>query len=352
MKGLVLSGGFGTRLRPLTYSQQKQLIPVANKPILFYGIEDLIEAGIHDIGIIVGPNKQQVIETVKAVQWDAQITFIEQETPLGIAHTIKIARSFLDDDSFIMYLGDNILKEGVSEHVHAFEHSNYEGSVLLTKVENPSDFGIAVLDKKNDIVKVIEKPQNPPSPYAVIGVYLFRSKIFDAVNEIKLSQRNQLEITDAIQWLIDHGYKVKSAFVKNWWKDTGKPEDILHANRLILDDITGYDKGKLVDSEIRGRVQISKETMIEKNSIVKGPAIIGEHCHISGSYIGPYTSIGNHCEIIGTEIEDSVLLDGVSIIDGGRIIDSLIGRGVRIEKNGSLPKGRRFVIGDNSEVRI
>jgi len=348
----VLSGGFGTRLRPLTYSQQKQLIPVANKPILFYGIEDLIEAGVHDIGIIVGPNKQQVIEVVKGVQWDAQITFLEQEAPLGIAHTIKISKKFISGDSFIMYLGDNILKEGVTEHVHAFEHSKYEGSILLAKVENPSDFGIAVLNQKNDIVKVIEKPQNPPSPYAVIGVYLFRSKIFDAVDAIRPSHRNQLEITDAIQWLIDHGYTVKSAFVKNWWKDTGKPEDILHANRLILDDITGYNQGTVVDSEIRGRIHIDKGTVIEKHSIVKGPAIIGEHCRISDSYIGPYTSIGNHCEIVGTEIEDSVLLDGVKIMNGGRIIDSLIGRGVRIVKNGSLPNGRRFVIGDNSEVRI
>jgi len=352
MKGLILSGGFGTRLRPLTYSQQKQLIPVANKPILFYAIEDLIEAGIKEIGIITGPNKEQVVETVSSVDWDAHIEFIEQDAPLGIAHTIKVAKSFLGNDSFIMYLGDNILKEGVVEHVKDFENSDCEGSILLMEVDNPEAFGIAVLNEKNEITQLIEKPKNPTSNLAVIGVYLFRPKIFEAVEEIKPSKRNLLEITDAVQWLIDHGYKVKSSFVTKWWKDTGKPEDILHANRLIIDDIDSNNLGEVVDSEIKGRVQINKNTIIEKNSTVKGPVIIGENCRISDSYIGPYTSIGNNCEITGTEIEDSVVLDGVKIISGGRIIDSLIGRGVKIYKNNRKPEGRSFIIGDNSEVSL
>jgi glucose-1-phosphate thymidylyltransferase len=352
MKGLILSGGFGTRLRPLTYSQQKQLIPVANKPILFYAIEDLIEAGIHDIGIIIGPNKEQVKTTVQSVSWDANIEFIEQEAPQGIAHTIKVARDFLDKEPFIMYLGDNILKEGVVTHVKDFEQSTCEGSVLLMEVDNPEAFGIAVLNENKEIVQLVEKPDKPESNLAVIGVYLFRSKILEAVDNITPSKRNLLEITDAVQWLIDHGYKVKSSFVTNWWKDTGKPEDILHANRLIIDDIEMKNEGKLVDSELKGRVRISKHTVIENNSTVKGPVVIGEHCTIRDSYIGPYTSIGNNCEIYGTEIEDSVILDGVKITNGGRILDSLIGRGVRIYKNNRKPEGRSFVIGDNSEVSL
>jgi len=352
MKGLVLSGGFGTRLRPLTYSQQKQLIPVANKPILFYGIEDLIEAGVKEIGIIVGPNKDQVVNTIKSVEWDAKITFINQDAPLGIAHTIKISKDFLGNESFIMYLGDNILKEGVVEHVKDFFDSEYDSSILLTEVENPSAFGIAELNENKDITRLVEKPENPATNFAVIGVYIFNSNVHKAVDVIQPSHRNQLEITEAIQWLIDNGYKVKSSFVKNWWKDTGKAEDILHANQLILDDISHNNLGEIRDSEIKGRVQISKKTIVENKSTVKGPAIIDENCKISDSYIGPFTSIGKNCEIVGTEIEDSIVLDGTKIHNGGRIINSLIGRDVKIAKNDYLPEGRSFVIGDNSEIFI
>jgi len=352
LKGLILSGGFGTRLRPLTYSRQKQLIPVANKPIIFYAIEDLIEAGIKDIGIIVGPNKKQVIDTVKKVKWDADINFIEQEYPLGIAHTIKISRDFLGNDSFIMYLGDNILKEGVVKHVKDFENSDCDSSIMLNKVDNPEEFGIAVLNEHDEVKKLVEKPKNPVSNQAVIGVYMFNSKIHEAVDHLKPSIRGQLEITDAVQWLIDNGHKVKSAFVNNWWKDTGKPEDILHANRLILDDIKSKNKGKITGSKIRGRVEIGKNTKIEKNTLVKGPAMIGKNCNISGSYIGPYTSIGDNCEILGSEIEDSVILDGSIIKNSGRIVDSLIGRDVKIVKKNGLPEGKRLVIGDNSEICI
>lgn len=350
MKGLILSGGFGTRLRPLTYSQQKQLIPVANKPILFYVLEDIIQAGIKDIGIVVGPYKEQVIETVNSIPWDAHIEFINQDQPLGIAHAIKISRDFLKDDPFILYLGDNILKEGVVTHVHDFEQFSCEGSILLHEVENPEAFGIAMLNEKKEVVKLIEKPQNPPSNLAVIGVYLFRSKIFDAVDALQFSERGQLEITDAIQWLIDHGYTVKSSFVNHWWKDTGKPEDILHVNRLLLDDVTSQNFGQVRESEIRGRVRVGKETLVEGHSMIKGPVIIGDHCTIRNSYIGPYTSIGNNCDIQGSEIEDSVVMDGVLIRDIGRIIDSLIGKDVKIYKKNGLPEGKQFIIGDNSEV--
>ena len=352
MKGLILSGGFGTRLRPLTYSQQKQLIPIANKPILFYGIEDLIEAGIKDICIVVGPNKDQVIKNVTSVSWDADINFIEQEHPLGIAHTIKISRDFLGDDPFIMYLGDNILKDGVVKHVKDFQKNNCEGSILLTKVSNPEDFGVAELNNNGEVVKLIEKPVDPISNLVVIGVYLFKSEVLEAVDNLVPSKRGLLEITDAIQWLIDKGYKVKSSLVNNWWKDTGKPEDILHANRLILDDIKSKNSGKIDKSEIRGRAYIGKKTIIENNSIIKGPVKIGENCRINDSYIAPFTSIGDNCSIFGTEIEDSVIMDSVTIKNGGRIVDSLIGRDVKIIKKKELPNGRRFVIGDHSEISI
>jgi len=352
MKGLILSGGYGTRLRPLTYSQQKQLIPVGNKPVLFYAIEDLIEAGIDDIGIIVGPNKEQVMETVKSKSWDANIEFIHQSEPKGLAHTIIVAEKFLDGQPFIMYLGDNLLKEGVVEHVRKFLNGKEEASILLTEVSNPQEFGIAKLNGKNEVVQLIEKPKNPPSNLAVIGIYLFRPAIFEAVKEIKPSWRNQLEIVDAIQWLVDNGYRVKSAFVQGWWKDTGKPEDIIHANRLVLDEIKETKNfGALKNAKINGRVIIEENAAIE-NSTIKGPAVIGKNCKVMNSYIGPYTSIGNNCEIANAEIEDSVVMEETKINGIKRIVESLIGRGVEIIKNDGLPEGHKLVIGDNSEVKI
>jgi len=246
----------------------------------------------------------------------------------------------------------NCTYEGVADHVRKFMDSDCEGSVLLNHVKNPKEFGIAVLNEDGEITKLIEKPKNPPTDLAVIGVYMFRSKIFDAVEELKPSKRGLLEITDAVQWLIDNNYNVKSSIVSNWWKDTGKPEDILDANRLILDDIKYDNKGRIVNSEFRGRGKIGKNTVVESNSLIKGPIMIGENCKIDNSYIGPYTSIGNNCEIIGSEIEDSVIMDEVKILNGGRITDSLIGRGVKIVKRKRLPNGKRLVIGDYSEVSI
>lgn len=350
MKGLILSGGFGTRLRPLTYSQQKQLIPVANKPILFYAIEDLIEAGIKDIGIIVGPNRDQVVETVGGVDWDANIEFIEQEAPLGIAHTIKISKGFLGNDSFIMYLGDNILRKGVVDFVNDFNKSEYEASILLCEVNNPEEFGIAKLNDDGDIVKVVEKPKNPPSNLAVIGVYLFKPAVLKAVDEIKFSWRNQLEIADAIQWLIDNGYRVKASQVTGWWKDTGKPEDILEANHLVLDAIEKDVKGEIVNSRIEGRVQVQNSSKIS-DTVVKGPCIIGQNVVIENSYIGPYSSIGDNCKILSSEIEGSVIMNGTEIrgVDR-RITDSLIGRNVKILRKDGFPKGNKLFLGDSSQV--
>ncbi|WP_457753024.1 glucose-1-phosphate thymidylyltransferase [Thermococcus sp.] len=352
MKALILSGGHGTRLRPLTYSQQKQLIPVANKPVLFYAIEDVIEAGIHDIGIIVGPNKEQVIEAVKSVDWDANIEFIYQGEPLGLAHAIKVARNYLADDDFVMYLGDNILKEGIVRHLEHFKKGNFDASILLCEVPNPQQFGVAELSEDGKTIKrLIEKPKVPPSNLALVGIYFFKPIIHEAVKHLKPSWRGELEITDAIQWLIDHGYKVGWTKVTGWWKDTGKPEDILDANRLILDDIE-RDIRVETKAKIIGRVVIEEGTEIDENTVIKGPAIIGKNCKIKNAYIGPYTSIGNNCVIENTEIEDSVILEGSEIRCGGRIVESLIGRNVRILEQNNHPIGRRLIIGDNSQLML
>ena len=353
MKGLILSGGHGTRLRPITYSQQKQLIPVANKPILFYAVEDVIEAGIKDIGIIVGPNKEQVIETVNNAGFDAEISFIVQDAPRGLAHTVLIAEDFIGDESFAMYLGDNILKEGIIKHADNFREKKFDASIMLTEVDNPEEFGVAELREDGSVKQLIEKPKKPPSNLALVGIYFFNHPIYEAVKRIKPSWRNELEITDAIQWLIDNGYDVAASVVNGWWKDTGKPEDILDANRLILDDLTTKIKEKEeVEGEIRGRVSIDTGTKVDENSVIKGPAVIGMGCVIKDSYVGPYTSIGNNCEIKNSEVEDSVVMDGVKLINAGNIVDSMIGRGAVIEKNKNLPKGNKFIIGDNSWVRI
>ncbi|RLI77058.1 glucose-1-phosphate thymidylyltransferase [Archaeoglobales archaeon] len=352
MKALILSGGHGTRLRPLTYSQQKQLIPVANKPILFYAIEDVIEAGVKEIGIIVGPNKEQVIETVGSKDWNAKIEFIYQGEPKGLAHAILVAEEFLGNDKFVMYLGDNILKNGIVEHMEKFKAlspNSPNSLILLTEVENPQQFGVAELDKNGRVKRLVEKPRIPPSNYALVGIYFFEPVIIEACKNIKPSWRNELEITDAIQWLIENGYRVEASIVKGWWKDTGKPEDILEANRLVLDEVNHNVKGEIANSEVRGRVVINEDTII-RNSIVKGPCIIGEETTIENSYIGPYTSVGRGCRILSSEIEDSIVMDYAEIVNAGRIVDSLIGRNVKIMKSDSLPKSRRFVIGDTSQV--
>jgi len=349
MKALILSGGHGTRLRPLTYSQQKQLIPVANKPVLFYAIEDVIEAGIRDIGIIVGPNKEQVMETVKSVDWDANIEFIYQGEPKGLAHAIIVAEEFLDDEDFVMYLGDNILKEGIVRHARRFKELDPDALILLTQVEDPQRFGVAELDENGKVIRLVEKPKVPPSNYALVGIYFFKPIIIEACKSIKPSWRNELEITDAIQWLIDNGYRVEASIVTGWWKDTGKPEDILEANRLVLDDIETRVEGSVIDSKITGRVVVEEGAVVE-NSVVKGPCVIGKNATIRKSYIGPYTSIGNGCEIEETEIEDSVIMEGSVIRNAGRIVESLVGRNVRITREKVKPSGHRFVVGDNSNI--
>jgi len=350
MKALILSGGHGTRLRPLTYSQQKQLIPVANKPVLFYAIEDVIEAGIHEIGIIVGPNAEQVKETVMSRDWDAEIEFIYQGDPKGLAHAILVARDFLGDDDFVMYLGDNILREGIVRHREHFEKGNYDASILLTEVPDPRQFGVAELSEDGKTIKrLVEKPKNPPSNLALVGIYFFKPVIHEAVRNIKPSWRNELEITDAIQWLIDHGYRVGWTKVTGWWKDTGKPEDLLDANRLILDDLKP-DVRVQTKARIHGRVVIGEGSEIDENTVIKGPVIIGRNVRIRNSYIGPYTSIGDNVIIENTEIEDSIVLPDSEIRNAGRIVESVIGRGVKILKGNAHPLGKKLVVGDNSRI--
>ncbi len=351
MKALILSGGHGTRLRPITHSQQKQLIPVANKPILFYTIEDVIEAGAKDIGIIVGPNKEQVMETVESGDWDADIRFIYQSDPLGLAHTVLIAEEFLGDEDFVMYLGDNIIRGGIAQHAEKFRSLNPDSLVLLTEVDDPQRFGVAEFDDSGRVKRLVEKPKVPPSNFALAGIYFFKPRIIEACKSIKSSWRNELEITDAIQWLIDNGGKVEAAKIEGWWKDTGKAEDILEANRLILDEVAPKNEGVLVNSKIFGRAVIGNGSILE-NSIIKGPCIIGRGCKITDSYIGPYTSINDECVISGTEMEDSIVMAGCTIINAARIIESLIGKNVRIKENGDKPAGNKFIVGDNSQIKL
>jgi len=355
MKGLILSGGKGTRLRPLTFTQAKQLVPVANKPVLFYGIEALIGAGIREIGIVVGDTKNEIQEAVgEGKRWgkDVRITYIEQPEPLGLAHAVLVAEDFLGDEPFVMYLGDNILKSGIVSLVEEFRSGEPNALILLTPVPDPKMFGVAELEDGR-VVRLVEKPKDPKSNLALVGVYMFDSHVFEAVKAIKPSWRNELEITDAIQYLVDHGYRVQPHLVSGWWKDTGKIEDILEANRLILESLSGLIEG-LVDeaSRVSGEVVIEKGAAV-RSSIIRGPAIIGTGSEIVDSYIGPFTSIQKNCRIIKTEIEHSIVLEGSEIVDvGSRIDESLIGREVRIYKCPPKPLAFRFMVGDKSEIGL
>ncbi|MEW6455278.1 MAG: glucose-1-phosphate thymidylyltransferase [Acidobacteriota bacterium] len=353
MKGLILSGGKGTRLRPLTYSQAKQLVPVANKPVLFYGLEALSEVGIKEIGIIVGETKKDIVEALgDGSRWNVKVTYIDQPEPLGLAHAVLISESFLKNEPFIMYLGDNILKSGIKSFYEEFLKEKPNSLILLCPVPNPEQFGVAELDGEK-VIRLIEKPKTPPSNLALVGVYIFDENIFKAVKSLKPSWRNELEITDAIQYLIDNGYNVKSHLVSGWWKDTGKLEDILEANRLILETIESKIEIQIENqSKIEGRVQIEKDVEL-KESVIRGPAIIGERCKIINSYIGPFTSIEKNSYIKDTEIENSIVLEG-SIIDGikSKIEESLIGRFSKIKKDLKKPEAYRFMIGENSEIGI
>src|SRR5215218_5070767 len=351
MKGLVLSGGKGTRLRPITHTSAKQLVPVANKPVLFYGLEAMADAGIGEVGIIVAPETGDEIRAVvgDGSRFGLAITYIEQDEPRGLAHAVLTAEPFLGDSPFVMYLGDNLLRDGIHALVDTFREEQPDALILLTPVSDPEHYGVAQLENGR-VARLVEKPEQPQTDLALVGVYMFTPVIFDAARSIEPSWRDELEITDAIQTLVDRGLRVDPHIVHGWWKDTGQVQDMLEANRLILDDLAERVEGELIESRVEGRVAVEEGARLER-STVRGPAIIGGGSRITDAYIGPYTAIGDDVQIRNAELEHSIVLSGSSVCDlDSRIEASLIGRNVSIGRGPALPRAYRFVVGDNSEI--
>ena len=358
MKGLILAGGAGTRLRPITHTSAKQLVPVANKPILFYGIEAMVAAGIVEIGVIVGDTRVEVMSALgDGSQWGAKITFIPQDAPLGLAHCMLIAEDFLGDDDVVMYLGDNLLEQDLGAFVSAFEDARCQfdppaAQILLKQVRDPQRFGIAELDDEGNVVQLIEKPDDPPSDLALVGVYLFDSSIHEAVRAIEPSPRGELEITDAIQWLIDRGDRVRTEILTGWWIDTGKLTPLLEANRLLLEKLDARIDGSVDEaSSIEGRVVIEEGAVVE-NSTVRGPVAIGPGARIVDSFVGPFSAIGAGCEVVNSEVEHSVVMDRSSIRDIARLEDSLIGREAVVSRTQTRPRALRLMVGDHCQIDV
>ncbi|MFI5027856.1 MAG: glucose-1-phosphate thymidylyltransferase [Solirubrobacterales bacterium] len=354
LKGLILSGGAGTRLRPITHTSAKQLVPVANKPVLFYGIEALVDAGVTEIGIIIAPETGEEIREAAGdgSAFGASITYILQDEPAGLAHAVLTAEEFIGDSPFIMYLGDNLLADGLRGLVSTFRAEEPDALILLTPVDDPQSYGVAELDGER-IVRLIEKPKDPPSNLALVGVYLFGSAIFDAARALKPSWRGELEITEAIQGLIDDGHRVQSEVVRGWWKDTGQLADMLEANRLVLEDVQRQLNGEIDDnSRVEGRVVVEEDAHVVR-SVIRGPAVIGAGASIEDAYIGPYTSIGEGVRVRSAEIEHSIILAGSIVEDlGTRMEASLLGRNVKLTRCEGMPKTLRLLVGDNSEIEI
>ena len=353
LKGLILSGGRGTRLRPITHTSAKQLVPVANKPVLFYGIEAMAAAGIEEVGIIVAPETGDEIRAAAddGSQFGVRITYIEQDAPLGLAHAVLTAEPFLGESPFVMYLGDNLLQGGITELVAAFRSHEPDALILLTAVPDPENYGVAEL-QDGAVVRLVEKPGEPRTDLALVGVYMFTPAVHDAARAISPSDRGELEITDAIQHLVDGGRRVEPHIVKGWWKDTGRLEDILEANRLVLDTIQSRVDGELVDAQIGGRVVIEPGARLERSS-VRGPAVVGAGARLVDAYIGPYTAVGPGCVIENAEVENSILLEGASVRGlAGRMESSLLGRNVTVGRDHRQPRAYRFMVGDNSEIGI
>jgi len=353
VKGLILSGGRGTRLRPITFTSAKQLVPVANKPILFYGIEALAASGIREIGFVVGDTHQEIRDAVgDGSRFGVRATYLQQEAPLGLAHAVLISEEFMDGEPFVMYLGDNVIREPLGPLVERFTREMPSAQIFLAHVPNPQQFGVAELGADDRVVRLIEKPAKPPSDLALVGVYMFDRTVFDAVKAIKPSARGELEITDAIQWLIDRGKTVRPFVISGWWKDTGKLEDMLEANRIILDTMERRIEGEVYASEIVGKVTVEPGAKVV-HSTIRGPAIIGRGATIEQAYIGPFTSIGDGVVVRGSEIEHSIVLEGSSVVDvGARIESSLIGRNVSIYRSDAKPKSYKLMIGDRSDVGL
>jgi glucose-1-phosphate thymidylyltransferase len=353
MKGLILSGGKGTRLRPITHTSAKQLVPVANKPVLFYGIEAMAEAGITEVGIIIAPETGGEIRAAvgDGSRFGVEITYVEQDEPRGLAHAALTAEKFLDGQPFVMYLGDNLLQGGISDLVQSFRASAPDALILLTPVPDPQNYGVAELDGER-VVRLVEKPPTPATNLALVGVYMFTAGIHDASRAIQPSARGELEITDAIQHLVDGGARVEPHVVRGWWKDTGRLDDMLEANRLVLDRIEPRVEGQLVDAQCDGRVVVEPGARLERTT-VRGPAIIGAGAQLTDCYVGPYTAIGEDCVICEAEVEHSILLAGCTVRHlEGRMESSLLGRNVTISRGVRQPKAYRFMVGDNSEIGI
>jgi glucose-1-phosphate thymidylyltransferase len=354
LKGLILAGGAGTRLRPLTHTSAKQLVPVANKPVLFYALEAMRDAGIEDVTILVSPGSTGAeirARTGDGSDWGLRISFVEQAEPLGIAHAVLTAQEQIGNSPFVVYLGDNLLRDGIVQMVDEFRRSEPEALILLTRVPNPSAFGVAELDDGR-IVRLTEKPEQPASNLALVGVYMFEPEIFDVCRTLEPSRRGEYEITDAIQGLVDQGKRVEPHIVSGWWKDTGKWEDMLEANRLILDTLQTKLDGDLVDSQVQGRVSVGQGTTLERCRVV-GPVCIGENAVLRDAYIGPYSSVGDGCEIDHAEIEHSILLEHSKVLHlDHRLEGSLIGRNVEIGRSNSKPRAYRMLVGDNSKIGI
>ena len=355
MKGLILSGGKGTRLRPLTHTRAKQLIPIANKPNLYYVVEDLVAAGITDIGVIISPETGEEIRQSlgSGDRWGVGFTFIVQDEPLGLAHAVKTARGFLGDEPFVMYLGDNLLSGGIAHLVEEYDRTRPDSIVLLTEVANPSQFGVAELGENGKVLRLVEKPKNPPSNLALVGVYLFGPAIHPVIDRLQPSWRGEYEITDAIQGLIDAGKAVTAHLVRGWWKDTGKPEDLLEANRLVLSQVARDVRGEVVDSELAGEVVVEPGARIVRSE-VRGPAHIAAGALIQDAYVGPYTSIGRDARVVGSEVEYSILLDEAELCRlPCRVDASVIGQAVRVEATGGTRRNTvQLVLGDRSQVRL
>ncbi|HEY3759424.1 MAG TPA: glucose-1-phosphate thymidylyltransferase [Solirubrobacteraceae bacterium] len=361
LKGLILSGGKGTRLRPITHTSAKQLVPVANKPVLFYGIEAMAQAGIEEIGIIIAPETGPEIEAAAGdgSRFGVRLTYVLQDEPLGLAHAVLTAEQFLQDSGFVMYLGDNLLQGGITDLVSAFREHQPDALILLTPVADPENYGVAELSAPEQgssapgrVVRLVEKPTQPATDLALVGVYMFTAKIHDAARAIEPSPRGELEITDAIQHLVDGGLRVEPHIVRGWWKDTGRLDDMLEANRLILDNIVGRVEGELVDSQIDGRVILEPGARLERTT-VRGPAVIGAGARLTDCYVGPYTAIGENCTITSSEVEHSILLAGSSVCDlDGRMESSLLGRNVTVRRGDRQPRAYRFMVGDNSDISI
>lgn len=355
MKALVLSGGKGTRLRPLTHTLPKQLLPVAAKPILYFVMEQIKEAGITDVGVIIAPETGEMIkESLQENPWQHNFHFIMQDKPMGLAHAVKIAQGFLGDDSFLMYLGDNLIGESVKSFVDIFVKENLDSIILLKKVADPRAFGVAVIDEENGrVLRLIEKPKNPPSDLALVGVYLFNSSIHSIISELKPSARGELEITDAIQNLVTAQRKVKAHILEKWWLDTGKKDDIIEANRMVLDEFTERDIRASVDnnSNIAGRVFIDSSSLVE-NSIIRGPSKIGKNVIIRNAYVGPYTSISDGCLIENSAVECSVILEGSKIVSVEHLDESLIGKQSIVTRHKGIKKSLKLMVGDDALVEL